>query len=89
MSTNKLFSTLWMDTKYKLNTTGWEEVAIRFYSDDGIDVNIVGEKGVEGTAGIVEKKFENIKKNDYKNKDGQKNISISIKGKNKGKYGII
>ena len=47
MSTNKLFSTLWMDTKYKLNTTGWEEVAIRFYSDDGIDVNIVGEKGVD------------------------------------------
>ncbi|PKP59320.1 MAG: hypothetical protein CVT88_05790 [Candidatus Altiarchaeales archaeon HGW-Altiarchaeales-1] len=75
--------------RYKLNTTEWEEVTIRFYSDDGIDVNIVEESSVEGIVGIIEKKFENITKKDYKIIGGQKNISISIKGKKKGKYGMV
>ncbi|PIV13735.1 MAG: hypothetical protein COZ66_00005 [Candidatus Huberarchaeum crystalense] len=73
---------------YVINTTGWEEVNVRFYSDDGIDINIV-EGHASGITDVVEKKFENVKKNDYKIKDGQKNISISIKGNKKGKYGII
>ncbi len=62
---------------YLLNTTGWEEIDVRFYSDDGVDVDINGNN------------FKNIKKKDHKVKGNQDNVSISIKGNKKGKYGIV
>jgi len=73
---------------YTLNTSGWNYVTIRFYSDNGIDVDIV-EGNVKSIVGVVENKLENIKKKDYKIKGGLGNVKISIKGKNNGKYGIV
>ncbi len=73
---------------YELNTTGWEDVIVRFYSDDGIDVNII-EGNVENINSIVEKKFESIKKTDCKIKGGLDNVNISIKGKKDGRYGVV
>jgi len=75
-----------MDTNYKLDTTEYEEVYVRFYSDEGIDVII--DKGID--KGNIQ--LKNVKKETYKIKDKlDDKISpiITIRGNKKGKYGIV
>lgn len=63
--------------EYELNTTGWEELEVRFYSDNGIDVD------------FGEMQFNDIKKKDYKIKGDKGKVKIKIKSNKDGKYGVV